>query len=148
MSGIKWWLRIVGSLYVLEGAGLTLMALVAPDQFASIWASVPVGTLEAVAVRGTKIAGLPGVLTWLLLGIMMWVFSRAPAASARVLVITVVAWELLVWLPVDLIAAFNGFVLSRTVSLVTIHAVIGVSGILLLRRASRLERIRPSSVHA
>lgn len=135
MNGMKWWLRIVGVLYVLEGAGLTAAALFSADDFASTWASVPTGTLDAIAVRGIKIAGLPGVLTWLLLGIMMLLYSRMPA-RARVLVITVVCWELLVWLPVDLIAAFNGFVVGRTVSLVTVHVVIAVSGIVLLRRAS------------
>ena len=39
MTAIKWWLRIVGSLYLLEGLGLTAQAFFAPDAFAAIWAS-------------------------------------------------------------------------------------------------------------
>jgi hypothetical protein len=133
---LQWWLRIVGVLYVVEGVGLSLMALFDPNQFATVWSSTEVGTLDEVAVRGIRIAGLPGVLTWALLGAMMLVFSRVPA-RAGVLVVTVAAWELLVWLPVDLVALFNGFGVPRAVALITIHAVIGVSGIVLLRRQSR-----------
>ena len=135
MKSVKWWLRIVGSLYLLEGAGLSAAAFFDPGAFAAIWASVPAGSLDPIAVRGALIAGLPGVLTWVLLGVMMWVFSRVPE-RASVLVIIVALWELLVWLPVDLVASFNGFSVVRTVSLVTIHAVIGISGLLLMRRAS------------
>src|SRR5687768_9585945 len=126
MKSLKWWLLIVGVLYVLEGGGLTAMALFAPDSFAEIWSSAPAGTLDEVAVRGMRIAGLPGVMTWLLLGIMMLIFSRSPA-RARLLVGTVAAWELLVWMPVDLVASFNGFEFPRAFSLLTIHAVIGIS---------------------
>ena len=138
MTALKWWLRIVGLLYVVEGAGLTMAALFAPDEFAAIWASVAVGSLDEIAVRGIKIAGLPGVLTWLLLGAMMLIHSRAPE-KARLLVIVVAAWELLVWLPVDIVASFNGFAVSRTVTLVVVHVAIGISGLLLLRRALRSE---------
>ena len=136
MRPLQWWLRIVGVLYVLEGVGLSLMALFDPNQFAAVWSSAEVGALEEVAVRGIRIAGLPGVLTWVLLGAMMLIFSRVPA-RARVLVVTVTAWELLVWLPVDLVAMFSGFGVPRAVTLITIHTVIGVSGIVLLRRQSR-----------
>jgi len=133
MKPLKWWLRIVGCLYVLEGAWLTLTALFSADSFAEIWASAPVGSLDEVAVRGIKMAGLPGVLTWVLLGVMMLIFSRVPA-RARVLVITVAAWELLVWLPADLVGLYSGFDVARAVSLITVHAIIGVSGILMLRQ--------------
>jgi hypothetical protein len=136
MKSVKWWLRIIGVLYLVEGVGLSLAALFDPDAFAELWASAPAGTLDEVAVRGIGIAGLPGVLTWVLLGAMMLIFSRFPA-RASVLVITVVAWELLVWLPVDLVALFNGFAVSRALTLSTIHVAIGVSGILLLRQHTR-----------
>jgi len=139
MNALKWWLRIVGTLYVLEGGGITAMALLDPAQFASIWASVPPETLDEIAVRGTRLAGLPGVMTWLLLGILMWIYSWLPE-RARVLVVVVAAWELLVWLPVDIIASSNGFVLTRAATLFAIHVAIGVSGILLLRRAAREQR--------
>ena len=134
MKALTWWLRIVGSLYLIEGIGVTAQALFVPAQFAALWASVPAETLDAIAVRGMLVAGMPGVLTWVLLGSMMWIFSRA-AAGARMLVIVVAAWELLVWAPLDVIGLLNGFEVGRVAALVAIHALIGVSGILVLRRA-------------
>ncbi len=139
MKALKWWLRIVGSLYLIEGIGVTAQALFVPAEFAALWASVPADTLDAVAVRGMLVAGMPGVLTWVLLGAMMWIFSGAADARARMLVIVVVAWELLVWAPLDLIGLLNGFEVGRVVALIAIHAVIGVSGILVLRRAPRID---------
>ena len=88
MPAIKWWLRIVGALYLLEGVGLTAQAFFARDAFAATWASTPAGALDAIAVRGTLMAGLPGVMTWVLLGALMWIFSGTPT-KARVLVIVV-----------------------------------------------------------
>ena len=132
MTAAKWWLRIVGSLYLLEGGGLTLMALLAPDQFAATWAVAPVGAIDALGVRAALIGGLPGVMTWVLLGAMMWIYSRTPA-RARVLVIVVAAWELLVWIPTDVVSTLQVFDTGRIV-LSTIHAVIGITGILVLRR--------------
>ena len=81
-----------------RGFGLTAQAFFARDAFAAIWASTPEGALDAIAVRGMVMAGLPGVMTWVLLGALMWIFSGVPA-KARVLVIVVAAWELLVWAP-------------------------------------------------
>jgi len=134
MTALKWWLRIVGSLYLLEGIGIAALAFSVPADFAAIWASVPAETLDAIAVRGMLVAGLPGVLTWVLLGAMMWIFSGAPA-KARLLVVIVVAWELLVWAPTDLVGLVNGFEVGRAAALIAIHVAIGVSGILVLRRA-------------
>ena len=136
MAGLKWWLRIVGALYLLEGLGLTAAALFDRAQFAAIWASTEPGVLDAVAVRGTLMAGLPGVLTWVLLGALLWIYSRAPA-KARVLVIVVVAWELLVWAPLDMAGMFNGFEVPRALTLLAIHAAIGISGIVVLRGAPK-----------
>jgi hypothetical protein len=135
MKPVKWWLRIVGTLYVLEGTGLSAMALFDPQLFAEVWSSAPAGTLDEVAVRGMRIAGLPGVLTWVLFGGMMLIFSRLPA-RASVVVMIVAAWELLVWLPVDLVASFNGFEVARGITLMSIHFAIGASGIALLRRTT------------
>ena len=36
---MKWWLRIVGSLYLLEGLGIAAQAFFDPAGFAAIWAS-------------------------------------------------------------------------------------------------------------
>ncbi len=132
MTTAKWWLRIVGTLYLLEGGGLTAMALFAPGQFAATWAVAPVGSIDALGVRAALIGGLPGVLTWVLLGAMMWIYSRAPARG-RLLIVIVVAWELLVWIPVDVVSTLQVFDPGRIV-LTAIHAAIGISGIVILRR--------------
>jgi len=136
MGALKWWLRIVGVLYVLEGGLLTARALLDRAGFAAMWASAEASALDELAIRGAQIAGLPTVMTWALLGVLMLVFSRMPE-KARVLVITVALWELLVWIPSDIVGSFNGFTVPRTVSLVAVHAVIGITGLLLLRRAAK-----------
>jgi hypothetical protein len=136
MGALKWWLRIVGVLYVLEGGLLTARALLDRAGFAAMWASTEAGALDELAIRGAQIAGLPTVMTWALLGVLMLVFSRMPE-KARVLVITVALWELVVWIPADIVGSFNGFTVPRTATLVAIHAVIGISGLLLLRRATK-----------
>jgi hypothetical protein len=133
MTALKWWLRIVGSLYLLEGIGLTAQALFDPDAFAATWTSTPVGALDGISVRGLVVAGLPGVLTWVLLGSLMWIYSRMPA-KAGLLIVVVAAWELLVWAPTDIVGFLNGFELPRAVALLTIHALIGISGIFVVRR--------------
>jgi hypothetical protein len=92
----------------------------------------PVGSIDELGVRAALIGGLPGVLTWVLLGAAMWIYSRAPA-RARVLIIIVAAWELLVWIPVDIVSTLHVFDVGRLV-LSAIHVVIGVSGILIVRR--------------
>ena len=132
MTAAKWWLRIVGALYLLEGGGLTLMALFSPGQFAATWAVAPVGSIDELGVRAALIGGLPGVLTWVLLGAMAWIYSRTPSRG-RVLIVVIVAWELLVWIPVDVVSTLQVFDTGRIV-LSTIHAVIGISGIVILRR--------------
>ena len=132
MTAAKWWLRIVGALYLLEGVGLTAMALFAPDQFAATWAVAPVGSIDDLGVRAALIGGLPGVMTWALLGAMAWIYSWAPARG-RVLIIVIVAWELLVWIPVDVVSTLHVLDTGRIV-LSAIHAVIGISGIVILRR--------------
>lgn len=134
MTALKWWLRIVGSLYLLEGLGISAMAFFAPDAYGALWASTIEGTLDAIAVRGILVAGLPGTLSWVLFGALMWLWSGTPS-KGRVLVIVIAAWELLVWAPIDLVGAFNGFEVGRAVSLIAVHAAIGLSGILVLRRA-------------
>ena len=42
MGALKWWLRIVGTLYVLEGGGVTALALADRAEFGAMWASTEV----------------------------------------------------------------------------------------------------------
>ncbi len=138
MTAAKWWLRIVGALYLLEGGGLTAMALLAPDQFAATWAVAPVGSIDELGVRAALIGGLPGVMTWVLLGAMAWIYSGAPSRG-RVLIILIIAWELLVWIPVDVVSTLHVFDTGRIV-LTAIHAAIGISGLVILRRLPAVTR--------
>lgn len=133
MKALKWWMWIVGALYLMEGIGLTLMAALATNEFAEMWATATPGSLDEIAVRGTLVAGMPGVLTWVLLGGFLVSMTRY-IEQARLLVVIVIAWELLVWLPLDVIGLLNGFSSERAAGLIAIHLAIGISGILALRR--------------
>ena len=132
MKLARWWMRVVGAFYLMEGIGLTLMASLAPNEFAEMWATAAPGSLDDIAVRGTLIAGLPGVLTWVLFGSTLWFLSRVPERS-RLLIVLVVAWELFIWLPLDLLGLLNGFSGERALGLIAFHLVVGVSGIFALR---------------
>jgi hypothetical protein len=136
MKALKWWMWIVGGFYLVEGIGLTLMAALATNEFAEMWATAAPGSLDEVAVRGTLVAGMPGVLTWVLFGALLWNMTRY-AEQARLLVILVVAWELLVWLPLDVIGLLNGFSSERAAGLIAFHLAVGISGILVLRRTAQ-----------
>ena len=144
MKALTWWLRIVAALYLLEGAGLTLAALFDPGAFAAIWASVQAGTLDEIAVRGIRMAGLPGVLTWVFFGVLMAIYSRVPERAGW-LVLVVALWELLVWLPTDLVGLASGFEVPRAVTLIAIHLVIGVTGLLARQRARRAAALAPAA---
>jgi hypothetical protein len=52
------------------------------------------------------------------------------------LIVFVAAWEILVWIPVDVVSTLQVFDAGRIV-LSAIHAAIGITGILVLRRLPR-----------
>lgn len=137
MRGLKWWLWIVGILYVLEGGGLTLLRVVDPDRAAAVWtASQEVGQLGSlVATQAVLVPSLFVTLSWLVLGVLMLWFTRAPG-GARSLVAAVVALELFAWIPLDSMALSYGWSVPRGVSLLVIHLAIGIGGILALRASS------------
>jgi hypothetical protein len=133
MRGLKWWLWIVGILYVLEGGGLTLLRVFDPDGAAAIWtASGETGQLDAIATQAVLVPSLFVTLSWLVLGLLMLWFARTPA-SARSLVTAVVALELFAWIPLDAMALSFGWSIPRGVTLLVIHLAIGIGGILALR---------------
>jgi hypothetical protein len=79
-------------------------------------------------------------LSWVVLGVLMLYFTRAPARSG-VLVVVVVALELFAWMPLDTITLTYGWSPARSFSLLAIHLVIATTGILALR-TSRAARSR------
>jgi hypothetical protein len=141
MKGLKWWLWIVGILYVLEGGALTLRWFADPEGMAAMWtATQETGVLDSIAVQAVLIPTLFVTLSWVLLGVLMLYFTRAPARSG-VLVVVVVALELFAWMPLDTITLTYGWSPARSFSLLAIHLVIATTGILALR-TSRAARSR------
>ena len=133
MRVLKWWLWIVGVLYVLEGGGLTLLRVFDPEAAAAIWtASGETGQLDALALQAVLVPSLFVTLSWLVLGVLMLRFARSPE-RARSLVAAVVALELFAWIPLDAVALTYGWSVPRGVTLLVIHLAIGIGGILALR---------------
>lgn len=133
MKAMKWWLWIVGLFYLVEGGGLSLLSLVDPERAAAIWApTAPPGSLDPLAVQALAFPSLFVNQSWLVLGILMLYFVRVPA-RAGVLMIVVIALELFAWAPLDLMALASGWSVPRTLTLLTIHFSIAVTGILVLR---------------
>jgi hypothetical protein len=136
MRGLKWWLWIVGILYVLEGGLLTLRRVFDPEGLAAMWtASGETGQLDALATQAVLVPSLFVTLSWLVLGVLMLSFTRTPDRG-RSLVAAVVALELFAWIPLDAVALSYGWSVPRGVTLLAIHLAIGIGGILALR-ASR-----------
>ncbi len=133
MKGIKWWLWIVGLFYVLEGGGLTLFSLADRAGAVAVWAPMlPPGSLDEVAVEALSFPSLFVNQSWVILGVMMLYFTRAPA-RAGMLILIVSALELFAWIPLDVMALNSGWSVARGVVLLTIHIAIAGTGILLLR---------------
>jgi hypothetical protein len=139
MKGLKWWLWVVGILYVLEGGGLTLRWFADPEGMAAMWtATQETGVLDSIAVQAVLIPTLFVTLSWVVLGVLMLYFTRAPA-RAGVLVLVVIALELFAWMPLDTVTLSYGWSPARSISLLVVHLAIAVTGILALR-ASRAAR--------
>jgi hypothetical protein len=145
VKGLKWWLWIVGAFYLIEGGGTALLRLADPESAAAIWtATGQPGVLDPIAVQAVLVPGLFASLSWLVLGVLMVYFARAPE-RAGVLVIVVVALELFAWMPLDIVGLANGWPAARAVMLMVIHLAIAVGGILALR-ATRT--VQPAAARA
>jgi hypothetical protein len=139
MKGLKWWLWIVGTLYLLEGGLLTLRRFLDPEGMAAMWtATQESGVLDPLAVQAILVPTLFVTLSWVVLGLLMLYFTRAPA-RAGVLVLVVIALELFAWMPLDTVTLSYGWSPARSISLLVVHLAIAVTGILALR-ASRAAR--------
>lgn len=115
MRGRKWWLGIVGVLHLLLGGGAIAARLFSPESAAPGWPE------------------LYANLYWLVMGVLMLCFLRAPE-QATALIITIVALELFAWVPTDIAAIALGWApLAGMAPNLIIHLVIGVAGILVIR---------------
>jgi hypothetical protein len=139
MKGLKWWLWIVGIFYALEGGGLTLRRIFDPEGTAAMWtATGEPGVLDPIAVQAVLIPSLFVTLSWLVLGVLLLYFTRAPA-RAGMLVVVVAALELFAWIPLDAVTLSYGWSPARSLTLLTVHVAIAATGVLALR-ASRTAR--------
>ena len=133
MKAVKRWLWIVGLFYLMEGGGLSLLALVDPARAASIWApTAPPGALDAIAVEALSFPGLFVNQSWLVLGVLMFYYFRRPE-RAGVLLVVVIALELFAWVPLDIMALASGWPVVNAAVLLSIHLAIAISGMFVLR---------------
>ena len=129
---LKWWLRVVGALYIVNGV---MMAIVR----APISAAGPDGALERAA-NGEPTARFL-VDTWIgfglevfAVGIGLLAASRS-LASARVLVWTVIGIELARGIVYDIYMLGQGYPLSVYAPWIVIHGVVIATGLVALRRS-------------
>lgn len=130
---LKWWLRIVGALYILNAA---MMAIVR----APILAAGPEGALER-AGNGEPTARFL-VDTWIgfglevcAVGIGLLAASRSPP-SARALAWTVIGVELARGIVYDTYMLSQGYALNVYGPWIVIHSIVIATGVVALRRPS------------
>ena len=131
MNGLKWWMRLVGAMYLFLFLAAAVLKL-------PIRAEGPPGVL-ARASAGDPTATFV-VDTWVtlgiwfaVLGIALLIASRVPG-QAKALVWTIIGWEL-GGIVIDIYKAARGYDLAAPVTWMVIHAIIIVAGLLALRRA-------------
>jgi hypothetical protein len=130
VTKLKWWLRVVGAVYVLNGI---MMAVVR----APIRSVGPEGTLDAAAAGDPTARFL--VDTWVGFGVevavigVVLVLASATPSLARVLVWLVIGIELTRGIAYDLYMLTRDYEPSVYVPWLVVHAVIIVTGALVLR---------------
>ena len=129
MNPLKWWLRVVGSLYLFLFVAAAFLKL-------PIQAEGPPGLLLRAA-EGDSTARF-AVDTWVALGIWFAVLglalliaSRRPQA-ATALVLTAIGWEF-GGMAIDVYKLYRGYALAPPVIWMVIHLVIITSGLLIFR---------------
>jgi hypothetical protein len=138
MAGTIWWLRIVGFVYVLNGI---MMAVVR----APITAAGPDGALARAAAGDPTARFL--VDTWVgfgadvaAVGVGLLAASRSPA-TARALVWTIIAIELMRGLAYDVYMLARGYPPAVYLPWIAIHVVIIATGLMVLNASgSRVRR--------
>lgn len=138
MTRLKWWMRIVGVLYLFLFVAAAILRL-------PIQAEGPPGILDS-ATAGDPTARFV-VDTWVVLGLELGVLGAALVISARtpgrafVLVWTVLGGEMVWGIGSDIYKLFRGYDPTVPVAWMLIHSVIIVTGWFSLRAA----RIAPSN---
>jgi hypothetical protein len=132
MTGLVWWLRAVGVLYVINGV---MMAFVR----APIRSAGPAGALERAAAGESTARFL--VDTWMgfgleaiAIGLVLLSWSRSPGGTAA-LVWAVIAIEIARGIVYDVYMLAHGYPATVYVPWIAVHSLVIVAGLLALRRA-------------
>jgi hypothetical protein len=131
MNGLKWWMRIVGTMYLFLFVVVTFLKL-------PIRAEGPADVL-ARASAGDPTASFV-VDTWVTLGIWYGVLGTAVLLASRIpsqakaFVWTIIGWEF-GGIVIDIYKVARGYDLAAPVTWMFIHTVLIVAGLLVLRRA-------------
>ena len=131
MNALKWWMRVVGTMYLFLFVVVTFLKL-------PIRAEGPADVL-AHAAAGDPTASFV-VDTWVTLGIWYGVLGTAVLLASRIpsqakaLVWTIIGWEL-GGIVIDIYKVARGYDLAAPVTWMFIHTVLIVAGLLVLRRA-------------
>jgi hypothetical protein len=129
MTGLKWWMRIVGAIYLFLFVAAAFLRL-------PIRAEGPADTLTRAAA-GDPLASF-AVDTWVTIGVGFAVLGTAllvasrTALQARALAWTVVGWEF-GGIVIDLYKLSRGYDAAAPATWIVIHALIIGAGVWLLR---------------
>ena len=141
MTSLKWWMRVVGALYVFLFVASAILRL-------PIRAEGPEGLLDR-ASAGDATARFV-VVVWVTfglylgaVGVALLINSRVPE-QARALVGTAMGMEF-AGIAADVYKIARGYELAPPVPWMVIHSVIIVTGLLFLRRVRSAERARPAA---
>jgi hypothetical protein len=129
MTKTKWWLRLVGSFYLLLVAGSFWVLFINPRLFGDMF---PYATDET-AVRAFSDAWLIFVLEMLVLGIIMLYASRKPERNG-ILVVTIAILELIRGAGGDLLWMMRGYPTTNYIPFMMVHIIIAITGIFFLRQ--------------
>ena len=129
MTKTKWWLRIVGALYLVLALTSLRVLFVDPQMFGSMNPFVA----DAAALRAFSDAWLIFVLEMGVLGVIMLYASREPARYG-ILVITVSILELIRGAGGDILWMLRGWPTANYIPFMIVHVIIAGTGLFFLRQ--------------
>lgn len=129
MTGVGWWLRIVGVSYLFAGSANVLVATFRPRLFTQ---TLPYQQ-TSVVLGAFSDAWLVFALTVLALGAGM-VYASAQEAPSRILVVTVILVEISSGVIADAVWIARGHSLAIYGPFIAVHLAIIGSGMAVLRR--------------
>ena len=131
MTKTKWWLRIVGAIYLLLALASYWTLFINPQLFGSMFPF----SANALSLRAFSDAWLIFVLEMGVLGLIMLYAAREPAHN-RILVLTVSILELIRGVGGDLLWMSRGWPTANYIPFMIVHLIIAGTGLLFLRQES------------